>query len=97
LDVYQPVTGTDAVRVQYALRGESLDTQAVIKRFEATLQGSRGALNIRSIQIVRTAGEVLLTAEYEPVLPGQALTLTVKDLPLMVPVDEDVWQVALKP
>lgn len=97
LDVYKPVTGTDAVRIQYALRGELLDTQAAMTRFEATLEGSRGALKIRRMQIVRTTDEVLLTAEYEPVLPGQALTLTVKDLPLTVPVDKDIWQVVIHP
>jgi hypothetical protein len=97
LDVYKPVTGADAVRIQYALRGDSLDTQAAMTRFEATLAGARGALKIKRLQIVRTADEVLLTAEYEPVLPGQALKLTLTNLPLTVPVDQDVWQVAINP
>lgn len=97
LDVYKPVTGTDAVRIQYALRGEPLDTQAAMTRFEAILANAHGALKIRTMQIVRTTNEVLLTAEYEPVLPGQALTLTVNEPPLTVPVDHDTWRVEIKP
>ncbi|HWI52268.1 MAG TPA: hypothetical protein VNT01_09025 [Symbiobacteriaceae bacterium] len=97
LDLYQPTLGTDAIRIQYSLRGAGLNTQAAMTRFEAELAGPKGVLRLQRTRIERSGDQVLMTAEYEPVLPGQALTLTVKNLPLQTPAAQAVWQVAIKP
>ncbi|HWI66589.1 MAG TPA: hypothetical protein VNT75_32660 [Symbiobacteriaceae bacterium] len=96
LDLFQPTLSTDALRLQYALRGTGLDTQAGMSQFEAVVEGPKGALKLRRTQIVRSAGEVLMTVEYEPTLPGQTLTLTVKDLPGTTQEIPGVWQVTFK-
>ncbi|HWH71533.1 MAG TPA: hypothetical protein VNT26_19305 [Candidatus Sulfotelmatobacter sp.] len=99
LDVYRPSLGTDALRVQYAVRGALLDSQAGRNRFEASLTGPKGTVKFRHLTIARTANEVLVDAEYEPVLPGQTLTLTLDDLPLQGTGVQGpaAWQVTFKP
>lgn len=96
LDVFQPTVGADAFRVQYALRG-ALDSRADMNRFEAVVEGPKGALKLRRTRIARDTDAVLVSAEYEPILPGQTLTLTISDLPVRTLQTEGVWQVTLKP
>lgn len=96
LDLFQPAAGVDAFRIQYVLRGEQLDTQAALKRYEATLAGTKGTLKLRHMEIARADNEVLVSAEYEPVLPGQPLTLTVTGLPVPAPAAQP-WQVTVSP
>ncbi|HYG58099.1 MAG TPA: hypothetical protein VD902_08570 [Symbiobacteriaceae bacterium] len=81
LAVHEVTTGTDALRVQYSLRGRNLDTEANVNRYQALLKDSKGVLKIRRLHIVRAEDGVLLKAEYEPILPGQALTLTLPGVP----------------
>ncbi|HYF93415.1 MAG TPA: hypothetical protein VD969_14380 [Symbiobacteriaceae bacterium] len=97
LDAYAPALGTNAVRIQYALRGAVLDSQAGRNRYQAVLSGPNGTIKFRHLTIERTDDEVLVSAEYEPVLPGRALTLTLSNLPVQVPVPPAVWQVTINP
>jgi hypothetical protein len=101
LDVYQPALGADRFRVQYSLKGPNLDIQANINRYSAVLMGAHGAIKLRNLRIERAADEVLLAAEYDPVLPGQSVTLSVKDLPTQKqsaqPAAGTEWQITVKP
>lgn len=101
LEVYLPTLGTDRLRVQFSLKGPGLDTQANINRYSAALVGAHGALKLRSLRIERAADEVLLLADYDPILPGQSVTLSVRDLPVAkqaaaLPAGTE-WQVTVKP
>lgn len=98
--VHKVITGPDAIRVEYTLRGELLDTQANVNRFQAQLTGPKGLLKIRRLHIVRAADGVLLKAEYEPVLPGQALSLKLPGAPLKESAPESArsatWSIQFK-
>lgn len=91
------ITGADAVRVQYSLRGSTLDTGDNVNRYRATLSTAAGTLKLRSLNIKRADGEVLLSAMYEPVLPGQPLKLSVTNVPLQYSMSELTWTVTVKP
>jgi hypothetical protein len=98
LDVYQPVLGADRFRVKYSLKGTNLDTQANINRYSAVLLGAHGALKLRNLRIERAVDEVLVNAEYDPILPGQTVTLTLKGVPVQnQTVTAAEWQVTVKP
>lgn len=100
LEVYRVTTTTEAVRVQYALRGANLDSRANLTRYGARLAGAKGDLKLRNVHVVRDADEVLVEATYEPVLPGQALTLTVTNPPLKAEAGapaNGTWEVSVKP
>lgn len=81
LEVYLPTLTPNALQVKYSLKGAALDPQAHINSYAAVLAGPHGAMALKRLRIARAADEVLLTAEYDPVLPGQSVTVTVKDLP----------------
>jgi hypothetical protein len=99
LEVYTATLGADAFRIQYALRGVNLDTAANVNRYEARVTNARGALKLRSLRAARDGDEVLVTANYEPVLPGQALTFTLQNPPLKESAGPQAaaWLVELKP
>jgi len=97
LALHTLVTGADATRVQYSLRGAALVTSENVNRYRAILATADGSLKLRSLNIQRAEAEVLVTASYEPVLPGQPLTLTVSNVPLQQPKPDLFWTVSVKP
>ena len=97
LTVYQVTTGPKVTQIQYALRGSNLVTDGPMTQYEASVAGPRGDLKLRNTRIQRATDELLVTAEYEPVLPGTALTVTVADLPLKAGRARSTWQVTVKP
>jgi len=93
LAVYKVSTGPRATQIKYALRGTDLDTDEPMNRYAPRLTGSRGALKLTNLRIQRANGELLVTAEFEPILPGQEVALAVT-----VPQKEGLtWQVRVKP
>jgi hypothetical protein len=95
--LYEVTTGPKATWVKYALRGSALDTASPMNRYAPDVTGPKGALKLRNVRIQRAAGEVMVTAELEPVLPGQELTIAVTDIPLNPAQPGLFWQVKAKP
>lgn len=100
LEVYTASLGADAFRIQYALRGANLNIDAGLNRYEARLSTTKGDLKLQSMKVARDGDEVLVTASFEPVLPGQVLTLMLTNPPLKNEAGNDgkaVWSVEVKP
>jgi hypothetical protein len=81
ITVYPVSVGVQGTRIQYVLGGSNLDTKAELSRYAAELSGPSGPVQRKHVSIRRTEDEVLVTATYDPVLPGQPLTLTIPDVP----------------
>jgi hypothetical protein len=73
LTVHQVATNPYAMRVQYTLKNGKIDSEVI----QPELKGQNGLISLRSLSAKGEGDHVNVIADFDPVAPGQELTLTV--------------------
>lgn len=95
LTVHKLEVSSNGTRVQYSLRGVTLDKDTTASIFEPQLTGQDGVVRLLSYNGDQRKREVVFNAYFDPVAPNQTLTLTLNRISLFK--DETVrWQLGTK-